>query len=75
MILQELTTHLVANKALRWVSSFLHHRMQSVRATTLSSPAPVTSGVIQDSVLGPLPIAIYMDTALQTKIYIGGCLC
>jgi hypothetical protein len=64
-LLQELAKRGVTGKELQWISSVLHHRTQSVRMMTQSSPAPVTSGVIQGSVLIPSFLVIYIDTFLR----------
>ena len=49
-----------------WINSFLSDRSQAIKVGVSSTFKPVTSGIIQGSVLGSLLFTIYTDSLLNS---------
>ena len=61
-LLAKLSAHGIQGKVLEWIQAFLSERGQRVVVNgTSSQPAPVTSGIPQGSVVGPMLFVMYIN--------------
>jgi hypothetical protein len=62
ILLKRLRQHRITGKPLSWITNFLTNRTQKVRiGSVLSDSLPVSSGIIQGSVLGPTLFNIFIN--------------
>ena len=62
LLLEKLQLYQCSSLCLKWFKSCLTNRHQQVSVCgTLSKPLPISAGVPQDSVLGPLMFLLYIN--------------
>lgn len=70
MLLAKLSAYGIERNLLSWISSFLSNRSQVVKIQGVSSiPKPITSGVIQGSVLGPLLFTVFVNDIFESVLH------
>ena len=66
--LQQLSPYYLFGKMMAWINTVLSDQSQSFNVEASSTSKPMTSGVVQDSVLGTLlfTVSLYIDSLLNS---------